>query len=218
METVLNKWVALSEQLGLPLDVLLGLDYITDGYYENRIFNVASAGEGIHGSLYPDSKALTPEQHAAIKATVAAAFEGDDLAWVREQIHWNRIGLKQRYLELAAYIDPQAATALLTDIETWARWLKNARNSIGHLETDGLDRRVPAAARFHLTNITKAFLHLVLLQELGLSPELQRKAVTDVFWHQADVFRKAVLEDLANRTQKNVPRVPATGRHQRRTL
>ncbi len=198
-ETVINKWVAIRAQIGLPLDVLLGLDYIKTGFYENRLFNAASAGEGFHTGLYPDSKQLTTEQHAAIKAKVAETFEGDDLTWVKQQVSWNRLGLKDRYMELAGHADREAVTALLTDVETWARWLKNARNSIGHVDTDALAKAVPDSARFLLTDITRAFLHLVLLQELGLDPELQRKAVDNVYSFRAGQFREAVDEAIASR-------------------
>ncbi|WP_415973798.1 HEPN domain-containing protein [Rhodococcus sp. 077-4] len=198
-ETVINRWVAIRTQIGLPLDVLLGLDYIKTGYYENRLFNAASAGEGFHTGLYPDSKQLTTEQHAAIKARVAEVFEGDDLTWVKQQVSWNRLGLKDRYMELAGHADQKAVTALLTDAETWARWLKNARNSIGHVDTDALAKAVPDSARFLLTDITRAFLHLVLLQELGLDPELQRRAVDNLYTFRAGQFREAVDKDIASR-------------------
>lgn len=199
LETLMNKWVALSDQLGLPLDVLLGLDYITAGYYENRIFNVASAGEGFHLGLYPNKHDIDSERHAAIKAKVLEAFEGEDLDWVRIRVNSNHPGLKDRYLQLAAHPDQEAVVKLLTDIETWARWLKKARNAIGHLNTNELDRAVPESARFYLTNISKAFLHLVLLQELGLSPEIQRRAVDIVYSFLASQFKIAVEEDIANR-------------------
>lgn len=200
LETMINKWVSIYETIRLPLDVLLGLDYIRKGFYENRIFNVASAGEGFHVALYPDSKQLTPEQHASIKARVKETFEGDELVWVKQQVSWNRLGLKDRYLQLAEHADQEAVGKLLTDVDAWAKWLTRMRNFIGHLDTDGIEKGIPDSARYQITNITRALLHLVLLQELGLSAEIQRKAVNDVYYFPASQFRIAVEEDIANRS------------------
>lgn len=199
LETMINKWVSIYETIRLPLDVLLGLDYIKTGFYENRMFNVASAGEGFHVALYPNSKVLTPEQHASIKARVKETFQGDELVWVKEQVSWNRLGLKARYMQLAEHPDQEAVANLLTEAEPWARWLSRMRNSIGHLDTDGIEKGVPEHARYQLAAITRALLHLVLLQELGLSAEIQRKAVNDVYYSPASRFKIAVEEDIANR-------------------
>nr|WP_143545585.1 HEPN domain-containing protein [Rhodococcus sp. 06-1059B-a] len=200
LEDIINKWVAIDDMIGLPLDVLLGLDYITEGYYENRIFNVASAGEGFHVGLYPNEQDINSERHAAIKARVSEFFEGKDLEWVKRRVNSNHPGLKHRYLQLTTHPDQEAVVSLLTDVETWARWLKNARNAIGHLNTDELDLVVPEPARYHLTNVSKAFLHLVLLAELGISPDIQRTAVHNVYSFQASVFKKAVEADIARRS------------------
>lgn len=65
--TVMRDWLRLRESIGLPLDVLLGLDYERGGYYQNRLFNAASAAEGFHTALFPDSTGLPPDDHASQK-------------------------------------------------------------------------------------------------------------------------------------------------------
>ena len=84
-------------------------------------------------------------------------------------------------------------------MEVWARWLKNARNAIGHLNTDELERRVPEDARYRLARITKALLHLVILNQLGISAEHQRRAVQDIFDYSARQFREEVEIELGRR-------------------
>lgn len=194
IEEAINKWIRLAEVVGLPLDVLLGLYYDPNGYYENNIFNAASAAEGFHKALRPDSVDLVPDKHADLIRRVKETFSADELDWVLPRVGSNRPGLKGRYLELADIPEIEAVENLLGNVEVWARWLKGARNAIGHLNTGELDKKVPESARFRLTYVTRALLHLVIMTEIGLPRELQVQAVNEVWWYSADAFSKAVKE------------------------
>jgi hypothetical protein len=248
----LAKWLSLRKRLGLPLDVLLGLDYQSGGYYENRIFNAASAAEGFHAPLCPETTGLTEVEHTLVTRKIVLAIKGigannrrwvldridlpdravsrrkwfrrrprveapadltpdeyeklcadtaDSLGglddpklrqWVRNRTGDNRPGLKERYLELATKADSAAVQALLTDVDLWAKWLRNARNAIGHLNTDELQAKVPEDARYRLTYVTRALLHLVILNELGVSPEVQRRLVSEEWSYAAATFANAM--------------------------
>jgi Apea-like HEPN len=147
--TVIHDWFNLREKIGLPLDVLLGLDYDRGGYYENRLFNAAAAAEGFHAAFFPDSTGLPPEAHEVVVRRVESALFyalKADREWAMSRIKDNRPGLKQRLVELVTRADSEAVQNLLTDVDTWAKWLKNARNAIGHLDTDELETRVPLEA------------------------------------------------------------------------
>lgn len=224
--TVIERWLPLRDKLGLPLDVLLGLDYQEGGYYENRLFNAASAAEGFHAALCPDTSAIPADAYAAAKKQISdalaglrpgllrkvtpivEALSGDEQKkvlgllggvdkaqreWAMSKLGDNRPGLKARYLELATKADEEAVTALLTDVDTWAKWLRNARNAIGHLNTGELATQVPDEnARYRLVYITRALLHLILLSELGVDAETQRRLVNDEWGYSAEHFGDAV--------------------------
>lgn len=85
-----------------------------------------------------------------------------------------------------------AVDDLLGDRDTWAKWLSRARNSIGHLNTGELEKNVPEDARYRLTYVTKALLHLVLMQQLGIGSSYQRKAVNDNWGYSAREFKASV--------------------------
>jgi hypothetical protein len=148
--TVIRDWLLLRESIGLPLDVLLGLDYQGGGYYQNRLFNAGSAAEGFHTALFPDSTGLPTDDHASIVQQVTRAlfyFLKKDRDWALSRIKDNRPGLKDRLVELVTKADSEAVEMLLTDVDTWAKWLKNARNAIGHLNTGELEKKVPRRRR-----------------------------------------------------------------------
>lgn len=194
IEEAINNWVRLDKVVGLPLDVLLGLYYNPNGYYENNIFNAASAAEGFHKALRPGSVDLDPAAHADLIGRLKKTLSADELNWALPRVGSNRPGLKRRYVELADIPDSGAVENLLGDVEVWARWLKGARNAIGHLNTGELDRKVPETARFRLTYVTRALLHLVIMAEIGLPREVQVRAVKEVWWYSASAFSKAVKE------------------------
>lgn len=222
---IVERWMSLRKKIGLPLDVLLGLDYQRDGYYENRLFNSASAAEGFHTALFPETTEMPQQAHDALKqklgemlggvsaidrAEVEAAIAGlkpqlrqcisellngfadADRQWVMNRVGANRPGLKQRLTELTTLADHQAVSELLTDVETWAKWLRDGRNAIGHLNTGELQRRVPEDARFRLTFVTRALLHLIIIAELGISAEVQRSVVRKSWGYSAEQFGEAV--------------------------
>lgn len=190
--SVIPTWFALRKKIGLPLDVLFGLDYEKSGFYENHVFNAASAAEGFHAALRPESTDIDEELHKTIKQKVKELFTGEARLWVGRQTGDNRPGLKKRLLELTELADPEAMDYLVTNRDTWAKWVRDARNAIGHLNTGEFEKKVPEEGRYRLTYITRAVLHLIMLNELGISPEAQRKAVNDNFGYSARAFKKII--------------------------
>lgn len=116
--------------------------------------------------------------------------------WILSKIGFNRPGLKNRYVELAqTKADSYAVALLLTDIDTWAKWLRTARNAVGHVSGAELER-IPEDARYQLLYVTRGLLHLVLLNELGMSADAQQRLADDsaAWGHRARQFRRAVEE------------------------
>ena len=130
---------------------------------------------------------MTSSWSAAVRG-----LEADQRAWVKGRTGDNRPGLKVRYLELATKADSDAVGRLLTDVDTWAKWLRTARNAVGHLNTGELDAKVPEDARFRLEYVTRALLHLILLSELGISADIQRAVVDEAWDYSVEQFGIAV--------------------------
>jgi len=56
-----------------------------------------------------------------------------DRDWAMSRIKDNRPGLKRLPSRACKEGGQRSSQSLLTDVDTWAKWLKNARNAIGHL-------------------------------------------------------------------------------------
>ncbi|MGI6795736.1 HEPN domain-containing protein [Gordonia sihwensis] len=196
--SAIERWYRLSRRIGPPMNVLFGLDYETGGYYETRLFTVATVVEGFHAALCPASTAIDPDDHSQIRRRVKAALKGADphmREWALNTLGPNRSGLSKRCAELAALADPTAVEKLLGDTGVWAKWLVNARNSVGHGRlVDPQDAQMPEEAFYRLADITKHLIHLVLMAQLGLSAVLQQRAVDQHWGYQARRFREAVAD------------------------
>lgn len=189
----LERWFRAESEIGLGMDVLFSLDHTPPTYLENEIFNIASASEGFHAGLFPKSRQLAPALHKEIVGIVKDSFEGHaGRDFVVQSVSRNDPGLKQRFLELASVPDDEAVKNLLGDVDTWAKWLSRARNAIGHMNTGRFEKDVPEDARYRLPYVSRALLHLVLMEKLGISPELQQRAVKDLYEYSARQFKKAV--------------------------
>lgn len=189
-------WMSLREKLGTSLAVLFGLDYMPVGYLDDQLFNVAAAAEGMHAALRPDASALDDQVHKNVKKLIKAAVQLSNqdamvADWLSNAVGSNRPGFIQRCRELAEIPDPEAVKYLLGDVTQWARWLRDARNSVGHA-TGQLSNKMPDHALHPLFTVTKGLLHLVLMSRLGLGPDVQMSAVRRTWGHSARQFKDVV--------------------------
>ena len=193
---LLRKWDKLQSDVGMGIHVLFGLDYVRGGYLENRIMNAASAAESIHRALHPKATGLPAEEHKAALAAIKKAVTGyEHGTWFLDRLG-NDPGFMDRMHQLAAIPSTEAVTSLLADVGQWAKWLRDARNAVAHLEGADLEK-IPAAARYQISEVTIALLHLVFLAEIGLAPEIQMRAVSVVYGGATENFRNAVKAKMA---------------------
>jgi hypothetical protein len=87
--------------------------------------------QSLRNDHHPAMRGLTALQDGVCDALFYALKKDRD--WAMSRIKDNRPGLKDRLVELVKKADSEAVQSLLTDVDTWAKWLKNARNAIGHL-------------------------------------------------------------------------------------
>ena len=155
--------------------VLFSLDYGGRGYFQNKLFNAASAAEGFHEVLCPETTGLSDQDYKDLRNYIKVLPDSPSRDWALSATHRNKPGLSVRMRELAAIPDSEAVASVLHDQKQWVTWIVNARNAIGHSSWDAMDM-IPREVRPALTYVTKTLLHLVILQQLGLSAEQQRSA------------------------------------------
>jgi hypothetical protein len=87
----------------------------------------------------------------------------------------DKVFYRTRLRELAGVPDAEAVAAIVPDVEAWASDLHQARNTLAHTGNDDTERDI-----FELEWVTASLLSLVLMAEMGLPAEVQRRAASTV--------------------------------------
>jgi hypothetical protein len=175
---VIPAWLHLKERARTGCNILFGLRYIERGYIGTRLLGVATAAESIHAALRSTSTPLTKREYRDLKDKILAAISDEP----KELVDFVKTGLRNnptyndRMLELASIPDGEAVETLLGNREYWARALKKSRNDLAHANERSSQSDETSEA-FLLMEVTYALLCLVLMAELGVSQENQRRAV-----------------------------------------
>ncbi|MBW1640048.1 hypothetical protein G3H63_13345 [Microbacterium resistens] len=82
---------------------------------------------------------------------------------------------RERAIDLASRPDAEAVAEIIPSVESWARRLRDARNNLAHTGNENGDEDI-----FRLEWVTSSLIALVLMAELGLSPDTQRRAAKDL--------------------------------------
>ena len=187
-------WLAIYQQAWLPCSMLFGTQYLSPGYTGTRLFTIASAAEGLHRSLHDSLPLSDRDFEAALKKVLTALLGVSNKParkLVHEQLH-NDLPYRQRLCELAKLPDQEAVEALLPDIDRWVKLLKDARNGTAHADDQRQGTQPEATLAFWLSQVTYVLLCLVLMAEVNLPSEVQRRAVrTPEVTHAIGEFRRA---------------------------
>lgn len=184
---VLPRWLDLHERTWLGCSTLFGLRYIPEGYTTARLLAVATAAEAIHRGLFPDATRLPPERFDELRGRVMGAFSGNAAEAKATRVFlndvlYNEMRYKDRLLALANIPDQEAVGTLISNVEKWAKYIKDERNGTAHGDRHRLSLD-EATMVFDALEVTFALLGLVLLKKLGLPPEVQRRAASAQYLH-----------------------------------
>ncbi|HWU33112.1 MAG TPA: HEPN domain-containing protein [Marmoricola sp.] len=86
-----------------------------------------------------------------------------------------KVTYRARIRALASMPDSEAVALIMPDIDKWAFELTRARNNLAHTGNDDSERDI-----FELEWLTSSLLTLVLMGQVGMAPEVQRRAASTV--------------------------------------
>jgi ApeA N-terminal domain 1 len=93
-----------------------------------------------------------------------------------------KLSYRERLLALAGIPDQEAVGMLIRNVPKWAKYIKEHRNGMAHGDRDQIGPDEGPLV-FDALEVTVALLGLVLLHELGLSSEVQRRAASSPYLH-----------------------------------
>jgi hypothetical protein len=172
---LVTEWMRVRGVAGAACNVYFGLTYSRPTFTETRLLMTAIAAESLHASLYGDVTSMPKERFKELRATMLAAIGSEtDKRWLKETLR-NAPSLRDRLRALAQVPDRVARDTMVPDIEAWAGHVVGARNGLAHTGDESGDTDI-----FRLERATSGLLALVLMAELGVPPETQRRAATNV--------------------------------------
>lgn len=177
-EELMPAWCQLDERMHPAIAMVLGLRYLSDQYVETQLLVAAGAAEALHQGLPHTQLPVPEEEFTSIRKAVLTHVPKQYQEWFKSRIR-NTPTLKERLQDLAAHADPEATSAIIPDVDEWARVTVRARNDLAHTgRSDAVNFDQMVAA----TEATRALVLLNLLQELNVPSKEQRRVVTDNRW------------------------------------
>jgi hypothetical protein len=172
-EQLVADWLRIRRQAPEACNVYFGLRYARPSYTETRLLLIAITAEALHKGLV-NSATLSDEDLEQFRGrAVDATLNGKQLK-VTQKLRATPT-FRERAIDLANKPDAEAVRQIIPDIAAWAVRLKDARNSLAHSGNEDGDEDI-----FHLEWVTSSLIALVLMAELGLSAETQRRAARDI--------------------------------------
>lgn len=101
--------------LGMSGSVLFSLDYGGRGYLRNKLFNAASADEGFHEVLCPNTNDIPDQDYKALWTHIKALPAGPAQVWALSATQRIQPGSSTRMRELAEIPDSAAVARVLHD-------------------------------------------------------------------------------------------------------
>ncbi|GIF75245.1 hypothetical protein Asi02nite_47630 [Asanoa siamensis] len=175
-------WFERADQLGALVHIVGDIFAGPKATIETQLLQLAAAAEGIHRRLYDDTPRLNSTEVQLARTTLKVAIR-DLPAHIREVIKQNTTHISdptfaQRLMRLSDEARMLLPEVTGTQPATWARYVKNVRNSYAHQLTDE-DRRPTLDEQVVLWLSLKWLLVTLLLAGLGVQEETLRKRIGD---------------------------------------
>jgi ApeA-like protein/HEPN superfamily Apea-like protein len=164
------QWYQLVDKLGITCDLLFSVNSPHVPFASNKLFNLASAADGIHQRLYPNADKKTQAHRDRVRQILNAAPE-QHRHWLQDALlSSHKIEFEQRLHQLIDHAGPSVGP-FVGDRDKWATLVKKLRNQFAH----GAQKRHPieddVRKLSRLSATIDALLRLVLLREIGFSDD-----------------------------------------------
>lgn len=172
-EELVADWLGIRRRAPEACNVYFGLRYARPRYTETRLLLAAITAEALHKALV-NPAALSDEDIEQFRAANRDAVLNEQQCKVAKKLRTTPT-FRERAVDLAGKPDAEAVSQVIPDIGEWAARLTGARNNLAHTGNGTSDEDI-----FHLEWVTSSLIALVLMAELGLSVETQRRAARDI--------------------------------------
>lgn len=167
---VVPRWYALVDKLGITCDLLFSLNAPQNVFAGNKLFNVASAAEGIHQRLYPGADRRTSEHRQRVKEILGATPEAHR-DWLKAKLAFSHTPTFSDRLQQLIDHAGSCINPFVGDRDKWVRLVKDVRNQIAHARRERYIVETDVVKQVRLTATIDVMLRFILLRELGFTDD-----------------------------------------------
>lgn len=174
-EVVIPRWCDVRLRLRAATNLILALRYTQAQYLESTLLMAVGAAEALHRGLRIDERPMPDADFKSMRQAMLELAPEDHRDRLRGLIR-NDMTLRDRLHALAGRLDPHVIAGLVPDVTQWAGRTVRARNDLAH---EGGTPNHSVDELLAVVEVSTAIVILNLLNELGLSAELQREIVQE---------------------------------------
>lgn len=200
----LSKWFELANRAQAAISMVIVMQFEKMPFVENDLLTVTMTAEVLHRNLKLGERPYVNKEFKLMREKLLEVAPDGYKEMIKSSIR-NELTLRQRLVSLADFVGEDLISALIPDVEYWAKEATKARNYLTH---EGKVKNQSVEELIAIVDVTKAVVVLSVMRYIGVSDEYQKIIVSR---HRQ--FIKAVLharewlmppsEEITEEKQKN---------------
>lgn len=184
IDTSLSKWFELVNRAQAAISMVIVMQFEKMPFVENDLLMVTMTAEVLHRNLKLGGRPYVNKEFKLMREKLLEAAPDGYKEMIKSSIR-NELTLRQRLVGLADFVGEDLISALIPDVEYWAKETTKARNYLTH---EGQVKNQSVEELIAIVDVTKAVVVLSVMRCIGVSAEYQKIIVSR---HRQ--FIKAVL-------------------------
>ena len=184
IDTSLSKWFELVNRAQAAISMVIVMQFEKMPFVENDLLMVTMTAEVLHRNLKLGGRPYVNKEFKLMREKLLEAAPDGYKEMIKSSIR-NELTLRQRLVGLADFVGEDLISALIPDVEYWAKETTKARNYLTH---EGKVKNQSVEELIAIVDVTKAVVVLSVMRCIGVSAEYQKIIVSR---HRQ--FIKAVL-------------------------
>ena len=170
----LSKWFELVNRAQAAINMVIVMQFEKMPFIENDLLTVTMTAEVLHRNLKLGGRPYVNKEFKLMREKLLDAAQDGYKEMIKSSIR-NELTLRQRLVGLADFVGEDLISALIPDVEYWAKETTKARNYLTH---EGRVKNQSVEELIAIVDVTKAVVLLSVMQCLGVSAEHQKIIVS----------------------------------------
>ena len=170
----LSKWFELANRAQAAISMVIVMQFEKMPFVENDLLTVTMTAEVLHRNLKLGGRPYDNKEFKLMREKLLEVAPDGYKEMIKSSIR-NELTLRQRLVGLADFVGEDLISALIPDVEYWAKEATKARNYLTH---EGKVKNQSVEELIAIVDVTKAVVVLSVMRYIGVSDEYQKIIVS----------------------------------------